>query len=236
VSRNERRWPVRARLLLVASRVAPRGPPPVVVDEVSWWVGHSSITARDQHQPASSRAMATLAITGLFLRSVKLTQRACSRRLPASPRIRAVGGASSQQSPQPARVGRASRPPRQAHPRQQGQHRPRSRHPDRCLSDRRQEVRRSPHLRVEGGLLRPRVEKLIVGTRDCTRVVDGVVKQIDIVSDLLCDSLPVHGVLCFVEADWPLIGGSFTTRAVEVLWPKKLYPKLEADGPIGIRY
>jgi hypothetical protein len=80
------------------------------------------------------------------------------------------------------------------------------------------------------------VEKLIVGTRDCTRVVDGVVKQIDIVSDLLCDSLPVHGVLCFVEADWPLIGGSFTTRAVEVLWPKKLYPKLEADGPIGIRY
>jgi hypothetical protein len=29
------------------------------------------MTARDQHQPASSRAMATLAITGSFLRSVK---------------------------------------------------------------------------------------------------------------------------------------------------------------------
>jgi hypothetical protein len=39
-------------------------------------------------------------------------------------------------------------------------------------------------------------------------------------------------VLCFVEADWPLIGGSFTTRGVEALWPKKLYPKLRAGGPL----
>ena len=44
--------------------------------------------------------------------------------------------------------------------------------------------------------------------------------------------VPVHGVLCFVEADWPLIGGSFTTREVQVLWPKKLYPQLLADGPL----
>lgn len=44
----------------------------------------------------------------------------------------------------------------------------------------------------------------------------------------------MHGVLCFVDADWPLIGGSFTTRAVEALWPKKLYPKLEVDGPLTV--
>jgi hypothetical protein len=25
-----------------------------------------------------------------------------------------------------------------------------------------------------------------------------------------------------VDADWPLIGGSFTTRNVQVLWPKRL--------------
>jgi hypothetical protein len=31
-----------------------------------------------------------------------------------------------------------------------------------------------------------------------------------------------------------LLGGSFTSRGVEVLWPKKLYPKLKADGPVGI--
>jgi hypothetical protein len=43
-----------------------------------------------------------------------------------------------------------------------------------------------------------------------------------------------QGVLCFVESDWPLLGSSFTSRGVEVLWPKKLYQKLKADGPVGI--
>lgn len=89
-----------------------------------------------------------------------------------------------------------------------------------------------PQLRVEGGILRPRVEKLLVGTRDCTKLVDGVLKQVDIVLGIVGEDHPVHGVLCFVEADWPLIGGAFTTRGVEVLWPKRLYPKLQADGPI----
>ena len=91
-----------------------------------------------------------------------------------------------------------------------------------------------PRLRVEGGLLRPRVEKLIVGTRDCTKLVDGVLRQIDIVRGAIGEAVPIHGVLCFVESDWPLLGGSFTTGGVEVLWPKKLYPKLKADGPVGI--
>ncbi|KGN39884.1 hypothetical protein N801_18195 [Knoellia aerolata DSM 18566] len=88
-----------------------------------------------------------------------------------------------------------------------------------------------PHLKIEGGLFRPRVERLIVGSRDCTKLVDGVLKQVDVVRGLLDDDVPVHGVLCFVEADWPLIGGTFTTRGVQTLWPKKLYPKLQAEGP-----
>lgn len=91
-----------------------------------------------------------------------------------------------------------------------------------------------PRLKVEGGLLRPRVEKLIVGTRDCTKLVDGVLKQIDIVNGAIGEAVPVYGVLCFVESDWPLLGGSFTSRGVGVMWPKKLYPKLKADGPVGI--
>jgi hypothetical protein len=88
-----------------------------------------------------------------------------------------------------------------------------------------------PQLKIEGGFLRPRVEKLLVGTRDCTKLVDGVLKQVDIVRGIVGDDLPIHGVLCFVEADWPLIAGSFTTRGVEATWPKRLYPKLKADGP-----
>lgn len=89
-----------------------------------------------------------------------------------------------------------------------------------------------PQLKIQGGLFRPRVERLLVGSRDCTKLVDGVLKQVDVVRGLLDDDVPVHGVLCFVEADWPLIGGTFTTRGVPALWPKKLYPKLQAEGPL----
>jgi hypothetical protein len=91
-----------------------------------------------------------------------------------------------------------------------------------------------PTLKVEGGILRPRSEKLLVGTRDCTKLVDGVLKQVDLVRSIVGDEVPVTGVLCFIEADWPLIGGSFTTRGVEVVWPKKLYPLLTATAPSHI--
>jgi hypothetical protein len=91
-----------------------------------------------------------------------------------------------------------------------------------------------PSLRVQGGLLRPRVEKLLVGSRDCTSLVDGVLKQVAMVRGLVGDEVPVNGVLCFVDADWPLIGGSFTIREVEALWPKRLYPKLQAPGPLTV--
>ena len=91
-----------------------------------------------------------------------------------------------------------------------------------------------PHLKIEGGLFRPRVERLLVGSRDCTKLVDGVLKQVDVVRGLLDIDVPVHGVLCFIEADWPLIGGTFTTRGVQALWPKKLYPQLQAEGSITL--
>jgi hypothetical protein len=38
-----------------------------------------------------------------------------------------------------------------------------------------------PQLRIEGGVLRPRVERLMVGGRERTKVVDGVLKQIEVV-------------------------------------------------------
>jgi hypothetical protein len=90
-----------------------------------------------------------------------------------------------------------------------------------------------PQLRVEGGLLRPRVERLLVGRRDCTKLVDGVLKQVETVRSVVGDQIPVHGVLCFVDADWPLIGGAFTTRDIQVLWPKRLQSTLESPGVLG---
>lgn len=96
-----------------------------------------------------------------------------------------------------------------------------------------------PALRVEGGLFRPRTETLVVGGRNCTKLVDGVLKQVDLVRAAVDDPVvPVIGALCFVGADWPLIGGAFRTRGVHVLWPKRLgqlvtEPTTRAvDGPV----
>jgi hypothetical protein len=91
-----------------------------------------------------------------------------------------------------------------------------------------------PRLRVERRLLRPRVETLLVGSRNCTKVVDGVLRQVEVVRTVLDDEVPVHGVLCFVDADWPLIGGSFTTRGVDVVWPKRLTSRLKSHGPLAV--
>lgn len=77
-----------------------------------------------------------------------------------------------------------------------------------------------PTLRVDGGILRPRIERLFVGSRDQTKLVDGVVWQMKKIEDVV--DVPVLGALCFVDADWPLLGGAFSVCGVEVLWPKKI--------------
>ncbi|MGO1318078.1 MAG: NERD domain-containing protein, partial [Cellulomonadaceae bacterium] len=92
-----------------------------------------------------------------------------------------------------------------------------------------------PELRVEGGILRPRVEKLFVGGRDRTRLIDGVIKQVELVRSLV-DPVPVTGALCFVDASWPLFGGAFTTRGIHVVWPRRLVTSLTevTDGPVDV--
>ena len=93
---------------------------------------------------------------------------------------------------------------------------------------------RRPQLRVEGGIFRARVEKLVVGGRDRTKLVDGVRKQIEVVRDLLEVEVPVFGALCFVDADWPLFGGAFTIDGTHVLWPKRLEKLLLEGSPMSV--
>lgn len=98
-----------------------------------------------------------------------------------------------------------------------------------------------PSRRVEGGLFCARTERLFVGRQDRTTLVDGVLKQADVVRGRLSADLeladlaevPVRGALGFVDADWPLIGGAFTVRGVMVAWPKKLADAITAPGPLG---
>lgn len=93
-----------------------------------------------------------------------------------------------------------------------------------------------PSLRVDGGFIRPRVERLMVGSRDQTKLVDGVKTQVDKVRAALAAAdlgkVPVAGMLCFVEADWPLFGGDFSISDVRVLWPKKAASEIAASGPV----
>jgi hypothetical protein len=97
-------------------------------------------------------------------------------------------------------------------------------------------VGKRPDLRVEGGILRPRVEKLIVGGSDRTKLVDGVLGQVERVRAALADeTIDVSGVLCFIDADWPLVGGAFAIRGVRVVWPKRLSKILdEATGEVDV--
>ncbi|MGT2461381.1 NERD domain-containing protein [Sinomonas atrocyanea] len=92
-----------------------------------------------------------------------------------------------------------------------------------------------PELKVEGGFLRPRTETLVVGRRDCTKLVDGVLNQIEVLRPHVPD-VAVTGALCFVEADWPLIGGFFATRGVHVVSPRRLGKLLtqETGGAIDV--
>ena len=94
-----------------------------------------------------------------------------------------------------------------------------------------------PSLRVEGGILRPRTETLVVGSRDCSKLVDGVLRQVSNVTSALgsvgIHDVPISGMLCFVEADWPLIGGNFTVASVDVLWPAKAIEQIMKPGPLN---
>lgn len=36
-------------------------------------------------------------------------------------------------------------------------------------------------------------------------------------------------MLCFIDADWPLIGGSFRIDGIHVLWPKRAAERISAD-------
>ncbi|WP_348590670.1 nuclease-related domain-containing protein [Sanguibacter sp. 25GB23B1] len=94
-----------------------------------------------------------------------------------------------------------------------------------------------PSRRIEGGLFRPRVEKLMVGSRNCSALLAGVHKQVDLVGSALADAglddVPVTGVLCFVQADWPLIGGAFQIEDLHILWPRRAVTLVQSPGPLS---
>jgi hypothetical protein len=77
---------------------------------------------------------------------------------------------------------------------------------------------------------------LRVGGRDRTSLVDGVLRQVDLVTPVVeayVPGTPVHGALCFVDGDLPLpLLGRPAVDGVAVLGPRALARQLNADGPL----
>ncbi len=85
---------------------------------------------------------------------------------------------------------------------------------------------------VEGGRLRPRSERLVVGRRTVSRPVDTVLKHAAAVRDVVGADVPVHPVLC-VAGDGPAADG-VTTRGVAVVRPGELERLLLRSGDAGV--
>lgn len=84
-----------------------------------------------------------------------------------------------------------------------------------------------------GGWLRKDV-RLYVGRRDCSKLVEGMAKQVEAVRRALGDGwadVPVRPMLCFVDAEWQWFGGPFELGGVLVTWPRAARERLVQPGP-----
>jgi hypothetical protein len=70
--------------------------------------------------------------------------------------------------------------------------------------------------------------KLTIAGRDRTKLLDGLAKQVSLVTDAaaaLAPGVPVHGALCVVDADLPLLG-TITMRGFPLLHPRPLAKRI----------
>ncbi len=88
--------------------------------------------------------------------------------------------------------------------------------------------------RIEGprGLGASAARRLVVGSRDCTPLVDTLGERVRAVRSVLddagLDGVPVHPVLCLVEARWPVFGGLLRIDGVLVLSVRRLLVRLRS--------
>lgn len=85
--------------------------------------------------------------------------------------------------------------------------------------------------------------RLYVGGRNQTKLIDGVRRQVELIRAALADgrdaSVDVYGVLCFVEAEWPLLRRRpVTVSGVVSVWPlglpELLQPAKSTGDPLDV--
>jgi hypothetical protein len=72
-----------------------------------------------------------------------------------------------------------------------------------------------------------------VNGRDQTKLAGGLHKQAEVVRTALGDiEVPIHAVLCFIEAEWDFFLKPFQVQGVWVTYGKKLAEMIAAPGPL----
>lgn len=78
-------------------------------------------------------------------------------------------------------------------------------------------------------------QRLYVGGRDRTALIEGMSKQVKAVRvalDVPPEEIPIFQTICFVAADWSLFARPIQFDAVRVLWPRALNKQLHLEGPL----
>ena len=76
--------------------------------------------------------------------------------------------------------------------------------------------------------------KLLIKGRDQSKLADGLARQVELVRTRLADispEAPIHGALCFVDTDLPMLG-TLTFRGFPLLHPRRLAKRISATGPL----
>ncbi len=82
--------------------------------------------------------------------------------------------------------------------------------------------------------------KLTTAGRDQSKLIDGLDEQVVLVRAVAADSaseVTVHGALCFVDADLPLLS-KLSFKGSPLLYPKPMAKRLNPAGPVtagGVR-
>jgi Nuclease-related domain len=89
------------------------------------------------------------------------------------------------------------------------------------------------HTKELGGLFASSNLRLYVGRRDCTRLAIAMDWQVAAVRGALDgDRIPIRPVLCFVDAEWPLLGGPREFRGVLIESDRSLRHRITEAGEL----
>jgi len=77
-------------------------------------------------------------------------------------------------------------------------------------------------------------QRLYVGGRDRTKLINGLAWQFKTVRSALGDEVvPIHAAICFIDAEWSFFAKPFQMGDVWVTWGKKLAEMIAAPGELG---